>query len=262
LGTIPSAIVLSAQPDADFRVIRRGGSVEFKGIPKAFLILDGQHRVFGFSLAKTKLRVPVVVYNALTRMEEARLFIDINTKQRPVSNELLLDIKKLAEYESTSEKLFGEVFDSFNTDPNSPLLGLMSATERASGKISRVTFNAALKQILPSFEGAPSDDVYEALRNYFAACVQGLQSLNAESAITNAVVFRAFALLFPDVAQRVSDRFNSRFTPENFSTVLQPVFAKSKHSVFTKPIRSHRNLCESLSHLLRQQFSLGKKGTS
>ena len=35
-------------------------------IPEAFLILDGQHRVYGFSLAKTSLRVPVVIYNNLT----------------------------------------------------------------------------------------------------------------------------------------------------------------------------------------------------
>ncbi len=42
-----------------------------------------------FSKARTKLRVPVVVYNGLTKQQESKLFIDINTKQRPVPNELL-----------------------------------------------------------------------------------------------------------------------------------------------------------------------------
>src|SRR5207248_1145328 len=99
-GSIPNSIVLSAQPEAELKVIGRGKTIEFKDTPKAFLILDGQHRVYGFALAKTTLRVPVVVYNDLSRKDESRLFIDINTKQRPVPNELLLDIKKLAEYES------------------------------------------------------------------------------------------------------------------------------------------------------------------
>ncbi len=132
-GSIPSSIVLSAQPEAELRVIGKGKTIEFKDTPKAFLILDGQHRVYGFALAKTGLRVPVVVYNQMNRKDESRLFIDINTKQRPVPNELLLDIKKLAEYESDVEHLLGKVFDLFNTDNKSPLLGLMSAAERASG---------------------------------------------------------------------------------------------------------------------------------
>src|SRR5579863_5983504 len=118
-GTIPSSIVLSAQPDAELRVIGKGKTIEFRDTRKAFLVLDGQHRVYGFSLAKTALRVPVVIYNGLSRKDESRLFIDINTKQRPVPNELLLDIKKLAEYESDVEKRLGEVFDLFKDRPDS-----------------------------------------------------------------------------------------------------------------------------------------------
>src|SRR5713226_8065804 len=52
-GTIPSSIVLSAQPEAGLKVIGRGKTIEFLDTQKAFLILDGQHRVYGFSLAKT-----------------------------------------------------------------------------------------------------------------------------------------------------------------------------------------------------------------
>jgi DGQHR domain-containing protein len=80
LGTIPTSIVLSAQPDAELRVIGKGKTLEFQNTRKAFLILDGQHRVYGFSLAKTGLRVPVVVYNGLSRKDESRLFIDIRAQ--------------------------------------------------------------------------------------------------------------------------------------------------------------------------------------
>ena len=147
-GTIPCSIVLSAQPKAQLHYTSENQTINFKRVPGAFLILDGQHRVFGFHLAKAKLRVPVVIYNNLKKSEEARLFIDINTKQRPVPNELLLDIKRLAETETEVESLSRDVFDLFSEKEDSPLRGLMSPSSRSRGKLSRVTFNTALKPIL------------------------------------------------------------------------------------------------------------------
>jgi hypothetical protein len=54
------------------------------------------------------------IYNNLKKSDEVRLFIDINTKQRPVPNELLLDIKRLAETETEVESLSRDVFDLFS----------------------------------------------------------------------------------------------------------------------------------------------------
>jgi DGQHR domain-containing protein len=102
-GTIPGSIILSAQPEAKLSYDNRKKTIKFLNTRRAFLIIDGQHRVYGFSKAKTALRVPVVIYEGLGRTEESRLFIDINTKQRSVPNELLLDIKKLADYEDETE---------------------------------------------------------------------------------------------------------------------------------------------------------------
>jgi hypothetical protein len=58
--------------------------------------IRGQHRAFGFHLAEAKLRVPVVIYNNLKNSEVARLFIDINTKPRPVPNEDLIGLARFA----------------------------------------------------------------------------------------------------------------------------------------------------------------------
>ena len=95
-GSIPTAIILSAQTDAGLQYSSKNKTIEFNLVPNAFLILDGQHRIYGFSLAKTSVRVPVIIYNGLSRKEETRLFVDINTKQRPVPSELVLDIKSLS----------------------------------------------------------------------------------------------------------------------------------------------------------------------
>jgi len=123
MGTIPNSIVLSAQNEADFKVVGQGKTASFRFDPHAFLIIDGQHRVFGYALAKTRLRVPVVVYENLTREQEARLFIDINTKQKPVPKELLLSIKSLAKTENDIDSLLSEIFDLFDRAQDSALLG-------------------------------------------------------------------------------------------------------------------------------------------
>jgi DGQHR domain-containing protein len=183
-GTIPSSIVLSAQGQANLQVVGRGKTIEFTFDPHAFLIIDGQHRVYGFSKAKTKLRVPVVIYNGLTKQQESRLFMDVNTKQRPVPNELLLDIKKLAEAENDEEALLRELFDAFGEDGDSPLLGLMSPSAKATGKLSRVTFNAAVRPVLSSFASGSSSTIYPTLRGYLKAFHRGLVGLDASLTVS------------------------------------------------------------------------------
>ena len=255
-GTIPTSIVLSAQPSAELKVVGRGKTLEFNDDPKAFLILDGQHRVYGFSLAKTSLRVPVVIYNNLTPKDESRLFIDINTKQRPVPNELLLDIKKLAEYENKTENLLGEVFDLFNSDGSSPLLGLLSSHERASNKISRVTFNAGLKQILGVFADADPDIIYAALKSFVSAFIAGANGIKAPDIITKPTVFRAVMMLFPEVAQRVKDKYGKAYTRENFDEIMAPIFEQIKPSILKQPSSSQRDLYKALSDSLKTSFVL------
>ncbi len=80
-GTIPTSIVLSAQDTAQMKYSSSKRTLRFRKVNGAFLILDGQHRVYGFHTANTRIRVPVVIYNNLSRAEECQLFMDINTKQ-------------------------------------------------------------------------------------------------------------------------------------------------------------------------------------
>lgn len=255
-GTIPSSIVLSAQPEAELTDNTKNKTIEFTFHPKSFLVLDGQHRVYGFSLAETNLRVPVVIYNKLSRQEESKLFIDINTKQRPVPNELLLDIKKLAEDEDDTEALLGELFDSFNLENTSPLLGLMSPAKRQTNKLSRVTFNNAVKPILLVFSERNVDVIFPTLSAYVSAFINGLNSLNAENAVTTPAVFRAMMDLFPNVAERVSDRFGKQFSEDDFSTVLEPMFSRAKSSWFTRPPKSYKELSDNLAKVLKNSFSI------
>jgi DGQHR domain-containing protein len=256
MGTIPTSIILSAQKDAHFRVLGRGKTVEFEDVPKAFLILDGQHRVYGFALAKSVLRVPVVIYNGLSRRDESRLFIDINTKQKPVPNELLLDIRKLAEYQEDVETLLGQIYDMFNTEQDSPLLGLLSPSRRQSEKISRVTFNRALKPHIDIFANTETYEIYTALAAYLRAFSGGLKKMKVEKTITNPTVFRAIMLLFPEVGQRLVDRFGKKYSSDNFFAVLSPLFDRIKPSSFKNPGGNAENLRKLMANALKSVFTL------
>jgi DGQHR domain-containing protein len=172
-GTIPSSIIISAQSVADVEIVGRGQTLEFMPDPKAFLILDGQHRVYGFSKAKSILRVPVVIYVGLTRKEESRLFIDINSKQKGVPSELLLDIKRMAEYENSTEESLRSIFDLFHDDPNSALLGKLSPASKSKNKVSRVTFNSAVSPVAQFFGNRETEELYSILNCYLKAFIYG-----------------------------------------------------------------------------------------
>ena len=253
-GTIPNSIVLSAQPEAELTIVGRGKTLEFNDRNGAFLILDGQHRVYGFSKAETQLRVPVVVYNNLTRKEESRLFIDINTKQKPVPTSLLLDIKQLAELEDEIETTLRQIFDSFHSDKNSSLSGLTAPFESEKFKITRVTFNHAVKPLLDIFPGRAAEDIYNVLNSYLAAVIHGLEKKSDEPIITKAVIFRAMLSLFPIIATRVQDRHGSDYSPENFAEIIEPMLSNVPKNKFEKPGTSWTGLRDYFESRIKRKL--------
>ncbi len=256
LGTIPGSIILSAQPDAELKLIGGGKTVEFTITPKAFLVLDGQHRVYGFTLASSAMRVPVVIYAGLTHVEEARLFIDINTKQRQVPNELLLDIKQLAQREGDRDKLLREVFDLFNEDPNSALLGLMSPSSRQKQRISRVTFNLAFKSVINVFTTPESKTIFTVSNAYIGAFLDVLQHLGLQQRVTSPAVFRALMDTFPEVARISAAQHGKSFSKSKFATVLSPIADQMTPARFTKAAVSVNQLSSLFATLIKKDFSI------
>ncbi|MEY8847190.1 DGQHR domain-containing protein [Psychroserpens sp. XS_ASV72] len=255
MGTIPTAIILSAQPEAELEIIGRGKTVKFKEHPKAFLVLDGQHRVYGFSKANSSVRVPVVIYNGLNRRDESRIFIDINTQQKPVPNELLFDIKNLAEYETDQEQLLREIFDLFHSETKSALLGLTSPAKKSRNKISRVTFNSSFKPITKNFGNKDADEIFEICNSYISAFMKGMRSLDIDGSITNSTVFRSVIAIFPHVAQRTKDRY-SNYNQDAFSEILSPLFSKLKVTKITSPGSSYKDLANYLIECMKTDFTL------
>ena len=194
-GTIPSSIILSAQPDANLVYNSKNKTISFNEEQAAFLILDGQHRVFGFRKLLNegmKYRVPVIIYNNLTPTQEARIFIDINTLQRPVPKELLLDIKRLADRESDDERVLDELFTSFENNPDSYLLNKLSRFDKQKGKLSKVTFYDAMKPIMKEFNISDTDRLYRIINSFLMAADDVAQEnqFDLKIAITKATLFK------------------------------------------------------------------------
>lgn len=255
--TIPNSIVLSAQPEAELLYDRVRKSLSFNDIRKAFLIIDGQHRVFGFMHAKKAFRVPVVIYDGLSRRDETRLFIDINSKQKGVPAELLLDIKKLAEYEKTEDELLREIYDSFLHDTTSSLYGKLSPASKAPGKISRSVFNTALKPLVRAFGGKTPSEIYEILNAYFAAFTAGvLAKHDQEPLLFNPVFFRAACAFFLLVAPKVKDRFGGIYNTDNFYFFHEQVGENIKASKLKGTGSAYKPIVASLEEALKGGFQL------
>lgn len=251
MGTIPTSVVLSAQPEAKFEYSSKNRTLSFQEVEDAFLILDGQHRVYGFRLANSDLRVPVVIYSGLSKKDETRLFIDINTKQKPVPNELLLDIRKLANYQDDSETVLGQIFDLFDTEPGNPLLGKMSPRARKRNLISRVTFNAAVKPLLALFKEATPLQIFETLSSYYASVLRQIKSQKLDIDITNPIAFRGITGAFPDVAQRVNDKFGKNYSVENFDDINREVYDKIRAATLRSASSSVKAYTAAIQNAMR-----------
>lgn len=199
-GSIPSNVVLSAQPEASLEYNTRSKTISFRRVERAFLVLDGQHRLWGYAKCRVKHRVPVAIYEGLTRAEEAKLFIDINTNQRGVPVALLLDIKQLAEMESEKESLLREFFNDLQEDSQSALRGKLTPAKSVPNRISRVAFNRSLETALSSDVVRPLEksDTYRLIRNYINAFDA---ELTDKSMLTRATYFEAIFGMFDEIVR-------------------------------------------------------------
>lgn len=257
LGTIPSSIVLSAQDDAALTYDSKKKTIAFNNISKAFLIIDGQHRVYGFRLAKTAFRVPVVIYSGLSKRDETRLFIDINTLQKGVSPELLLDIKKMADYEKDSEEFMREIFDAFNSEPSSTLYGGLSPFSKSKGKITRTTFNAAFKPLLKIFSSMSQDEAFSILNSYLIAFNDAvLERHDSSEQLFNVTIFKAICGFFPTIAAKVKDRHGPIYNVDNFYSALEIVGQKIKPSKFRPTSSAYKAIVSSFEDCLKTEFTL------
>lgn len=252
-GSIPTAIILSAQDEANLEYNSRSKTISFSPEKNAFLIIDGQHRVWGFIKAKTSIRVPVVIYEQLTRVEEAQLFVDINSTQKEVPTDLILDVKRLLQKESEEERRCSEIFELFYSNQGSILRGHLVRAERLNGKITRRIFNNSISDLLSDMlEEIPDKDCFTIINNFLLAMKSVLGNIDAsgEDIITRITVFQACMSVSKYVIEKTNNNYNGRLTVDSFTETLSVLKQNLPKIVVQRPGNSYKKLSEQLMNAL------------
>ena len=253
-GSIPTNIVLSAQEDSGFRYDSKKKQLFFTRARGAFLVLDGQHRLFGYHMCLEQFdlnhRVPVSIYAGLSREDEARIFIDINTKQVGVPAALLLDIKQVANTETAEEETVRQLSDRLAADPKSPLIGKLSRDRSAAGKLSRPTFKRALIPVIRStlFSSLDDEARYQLIRNFLRAVSGHLANHNW---LYRAAFFESLFDVFEEVVKSAIERTGNAKEPA-LTKVLQPLSSVD----FTNVATNRASTSTLIKNTLRQNISI------
>ncbi|MBS4218324.1 DGQHR domain-containing protein [Bacillus sp. FJAT-49711] len=251
-GSIPTAIILSAQEEAQLEHNTRSKTISFSKKGKSFLVIDGQHRVWGFMKAISSVRVPVVIFEGLSRIEEAQLFIDINTTQQKVPDALLLDVKRLLQNETEDEKRCSDLFEQFFTTKGSILKGHLVRAETQSGKISRKLFNSSVKEVLNNRLGEVDiDKSYIAINNYLRAFNEVFKEIDEglKNHIYRPVVFQGILNISSNVIGKTIEKHN-KLTYDAFYDIIKPLKTNISKSKLQRPGGSYRKFSEQVYEAL------------
>lgn len=259
-GSIPTNIVLSAQEDSEITYNSRSKLIAYPGKQGSFLVLDGQHRLWGYQLCHENYdidhRIPVAIYTGLNRVEEAKLFIDINTTQVGVPSALLLDIKQVAQLENSKEQILRALFDKLNEDSKSPLRKLLSPSKSLTGKISRVTFNKALLPVIRSGIWAEASDKsrMQLLINYIAAVSE---TTDDPSIMVRSAFFESIFEVFDDVVQTsIAKHRNAK--KESIADILKPISAIDFSDLLAKGRSSKTTYLEPIKAALKKSVTISE----
>jgi DNA sulfur modification protein DndB len=126
-------------------------SVGVLNLPDKFrsaFIIDGQHRLYGYSKSKWKSKhtIPVVAFENLPVENQVDMFVNINHKQKSVSQNLLTTIKAELHWNSPiySNAVFAvkaKLLMELSNDNSSPLYGRIKLGENKKSDLVNITLD-------------------------------------------------------------------------------------------------------------------------
>lgn len=251
-GYFPNSIVISIDAKncnfdpANTQVSSTISDVGILYLPKKYksaFIIDGQHRLYGYSNSefKSKNTIPVVAFVDLSRDEQVQLFMQINENQKAVSKDLRNTLN--ADLLWTSENLIDQqkalcsrIAIYLGEDRNSPLYGKISIGEDIKTITLQLITNALKRsrflgkvsknkiEEIGLFYNGDIDSTYDRLKDLIAKGFEYL-SLNIEAEwkkesegliLMNRGVY-GFILLLSDIVHFLDDQkiIDSKKTPIN-----------------------------------------------
>ncbi|MCY3783566.1 MAG: DGQHR domain-containing protein [Chloroflexi bacterium] len=122
------------------------GTLHLPNTYKCAWVIDGQHRLYGFSLSEwgRRGRVPVLAFEGLDPLEEVKLFVDINSKQVRVPRSLLVELEPELTTEDSSPEVMlrslqSQIALDLSENLDSPLFDLVATEWDTDGKTRPLT---------------------------------------------------------------------------------------------------------------------------
>lgn len=146
-GYFPNSVILNfnesrrqkIQFEANSRETHSKSRAGVLKIPNAYAIayiIDGQHRIYGYSQSDFKKTntIPVVAFKNLDSIEQLEMFMDINQNQRSVSPTLRITLEEdlywdAPRLDSRMKALRSSIISSLGGDQSGPLFGKISLGE-------------------------------------------------------------------------------------------------------------------------------------
>lgn len=224
-NVIPGALILSAQEGGIRRYDSKSKKLHISTEPKSFLVIDGQHRLYGAYQYAKDIPIPVCIFDKLDKMQEVQYFLDVNGTQRGVPKTLQLELTKFTSEPETKEALLIRLFKELNEEPASPLSGKLSGTKSVTGKLSHVPFQSGIGAIWdsPPMNTFNYDQKKTVLINFLSAMEDVLIDENGNaSKLANAAFFQALMTAFID-ACNISMYKHKNYKKASFKSVLLSV---------------------------------------
>ena len=251
-GYFPNSIVISIDTKknnfdrANKQVGSTLSSVGIFHLPKKYrsaYIIDGQHRLYGYTNSKYKNTntVPVVAFVNLSRSEQIKIFMQINENQKAVSKDLrnTLNADLLWDSDNKLEQLralCSRISIYLGENRESPLFNKISigedkkiiTTQAIENAIKKSAFlgkvNKTKIEVLGSFYNGDLDNAYERLKNYLVKgfdyiSINTLSEWNKENEgmlLINKGIY-GLILIFSDIVKYLNDiqTINSQKDPIN-----------------------------------------------
>lgn len=163
-GFFPNSIIISIESKNKLQFDRAGlqdvnsiskiGLLHLPQVYKSVYIIDGQHRLYGYSDSEWSMKntIPVVAFVNLSKNEQIQLFMDINENQKAVPKNLRTTLESnllwnAEDYNDRRKALGSHIAQKLAEDRRSPLCGRVITGENKSSSFCAITLDIIVKAL-------------------------------------------------------------------------------------------------------------------
>lgn len=157
-GFFPNSLIVSLNEEIKYEKVEdidpftEMGTLTLPNKYASTFIIDGQHRLYGYANLGDKYNdiLPVTAFTDLDTENQVQLFIDINSKQKPVPPSLLLDLRSDLWWGSDNvneaiSALRTRLITNLGSSNSSPLQNRIKIGQKQSTKLRCITVDYLLK---------------------------------------------------------------------------------------------------------------------